>query len=69
MNPFLSTQESHFKRVIQYAPGMLGNDAVNFFLDRFRYQQWLGYTTENWKARKQAAGRNKVRALLVQSGR
>ena len=69
MEFILSTLESHFKRVVQYAPGMLGNDAVNFFLDRFRYQQWLGYTSENWKGRKQAGGRNKGRALLIQSGR
>lgn len=69
MKPFLSTLESHFKRVVQYAPGMLGNHAVNFFLDRFRYQQWLGNTTENWPARKKSGGRNKGRALLAQSGR
>ena len=57
-----------------YAPGMLGNDAVNFFLDRFRYQNWLGNTTEPWKARKAVTRwgktpRNNGRALLIDSGR
>lgn len=61
--------EKHFKQVLQYAPGMLGNIAVNFFLDRFRYQNWMGHTTEPWKQRKKNNRRNKGRAILVQSGR
>lgn len=65
----VSAQESHFKQVLQYAPGMLGNDAVNFFLDRFKYQNWLDSSTESWRARKRNIGRNKGRALLIQSGR
>jgi phage gpG-like protein len=64
MRAFLSPAEAHFRKVLTYAPGMLGNDAVNFFLDRFRQQAWLGYTTENWAARKQKS----KRALLVRSG-
>lgn len=61
--------EQHFRRVLQYAPGMLGNVAVNFFLDRFRYQDWMGASTEPWRQRRAKNGRNKGRAILVQSGR
>src|SRR5581483_10946138 len=65
----LSGREAHFRRVLQYAPGMLGNDAVNFFLDRFKYQNWLGNSTEAWQRQKQIKGRNNDRALLIRSGR
>lgn len=65
----IAENEKHFKRVLQYAPGMLGNIAVNFFLDRFRYQNWLGATTEPWQQRRRNKGRNAGRAILVQSGR
>lgn len=65
----ISAQEQHFRKVLQYAPGMLGNTAVNFFLDRFRYQNWLGNATEPWAQRRSRKGRNAGRAILVQSGR
>jgi phage gpG-like protein len=69
-NPFnIRGTEQHFKQVLQTAPGMLGNIAVNFFLDRFRYQNWLGATTEPWQQRKRNKGRNAGRAILIQSGR
>ena len=61
--------EQHFRKVLQYAPGMLGNMAVNFFLDRFRYQNWLGATTEPWRQRRRNKGRNAGRAILIQSAR
>lgn len=69
----LAQTEQHFKRVLQYAPFLLGNMAVNFFLDRFRYQNWLGETTEPWKPRKKVTkwGRknDSGRSLLIQTGR
>jgi phage gpG-like protein len=65
----LTEMEVHFKQVLQVAPGMLGNVAVNFFLDRFKAQNWIGNTTEPWKQRKANKGRNQGRAILVQSGR
>jgi phage gpG-like protein len=64
----LKATEAHFKQVLLYAPAMLGNDAVNFFLDNFKRQGWLGNRLEPWKKRK----RNKKRpgrAILVDSGR
>lgn len=67
--------EQHFKRVMQYAPVMLGNDAVNFFLDSFKYQAWRGANGwESWKPRKVNSKwgktkRNKGRALLVDTGK
>lgn len=65
----LAKHEQHFKKVLMYAPGMLGNVAVNFFLDRFRYQNWLGHTAEPWRQRRRNTRRNRGRALLIQSGR
>jgi hypothetical protein len=39
----LNKIEAHFKEVLNYAPGLLGNDAVNFFLDSFKRQGWAGW--------------------------
>jgi len=65
----LNKYEKHFKQVLQYAPGMLGNDAVNFFSDNFKRQGWLGNRLEPWRKRRSNARRNKGRAILVDSGR
>ena len=70
----LNAVERHFKQVLQYAPGMLGNDAVNFFLDRFKEQAWLGTSREPWQKRKAFTAwgktpRNKGRAILIDTGR
>lgn len=70
----LRNQAAGFRRVIQYAPGILANDALNFFLDSFKKQGWLGTTFTPWPARKVATKwgktkRNKGRAILIDSGR
>ena len=65
----LKQVEQHFKDVLQYAPGMLGNDAVNFFLDNFKRQGWQGSTIEPWRKRRNNKGRNSGRAILIDSGR
>lgn len=70
----LQRVERHFRQVMQYAPGVLGNDAVNFFLDSFKKQGWLGNSFTPWPARKVVTKwgktkRNKGRAILIDSGR
>lgn len=63
----LRATEAHFKRVLLYAPGMLGNEAVNFFNNSFRLQGWLGTRFDPWRrrrSRKQAG-----RAVLIKTGR
>lgn len=60
--------QRHFAKVLQYAPGLLGNHALNFFNDRFREQGWLGYRFEKWKARKND-GKRKGRAILIDRAR
>ena len=65
----LNKVEAHFKQALQYLPGMLGNDAVNFFLDNFKRQGWIGTSIEPWRQRSSKAKRNKGRAILIQSGR
>lgn len=64
----LTAVESHFKQVLRYAPGMLGNEAVNFFTDSFRSQGWLGNRFEPWK-RRRTDGKRKGRSILVDTGR
>ena len=75
MNRFpLAEVEKHFKDVLLHAPAMLGNDAVNFFLDSFKKQGWQGESFEPWVKRKAVTKwgktkRNEGRAILVLSGR
>lgn len=52
-----------------YFPGMMGNMAVNFFIDSFNRQGWQGYTLERWVKRKAKKDRRPGRAILVDSGR
>jgi phage gpG-like protein len=59
--------EAHFKSILLYAPGILGNEAVNFFIDSFRNQGWLNNRFEPWKKRKSKIGTG--RSILVQTGR
>lgn len=69
----LRSAEAHFKRVLMYAPGMLGNEAVNFFTNSFRQQGWLGNSFTPWRARKASKwgkkDKRKGRAILIDSGR
>lgn len=65
----LNAIERHFKQVLLYAPGLLGNDAVNFFLDSWKRQGWLNYSNTAWRQRSKNSKRNKGRAILVDSGR
>jgi phage gpG-like protein len=69
----LRKAEEHFKRVLMYVPGMLGNEAVNFFTNSFRQQGWLGNSFTPWRARKVSKwgmrDKRKGRAILIDSGR
>lgn len=62
------------QRQVQHAlhqvPGIIGNDAVNFFKDSFKRQGWMGATFVPWRPRKTVTKwgktpRNKGRAILV----
>lgn len=61
--------EQHFRQVLMYAPTMLGNDAVNFFLDSWKRQGWLGDGLQPWRKRSSKAKRNSGRAILMDTGR
>lgn len=65
----LNRFEKHYRNVMMYAPVMLGNDAVNFFLDSFKRQGWQGSYMQPWRARRSNTRRNRGRALLIQTGR
>ncbi len=63
-----------FKQVLLRAPVILGNDALNFFLDSFKRQAWIGNSIEPWQPRKTVTKwgptkRNKGRAILIDTGR
>lgn len=50
-------------------PVLVGNEAVNFFLDGFTKQAWQGDGgNQPWKPRKAGNKRNKGRAILVNTG-
>ena len=53
------------------APLLAGNEAVNFTLDNFKRQGFLGNTFEPWKTRKVGwvKDKRKGRAVLVDTGR
>lgn len=50
-------------------PKLIGNEVVNFALDNFRRQGYLGDVFEPWRKRKPTSRRSSTRAILVQSGR
>lgn len=60
--------------VLKRAPVLLGNEALNFFLDRFKDQAWLGSSKEKWAPRKKVSKWGKKTArnnrnILIDSGR
>jgi phage gpG-like protein len=46
----------------------VGNDAVNFSLDRFKNQNWQGASAQPWQQRKATKRGNNGRAILVKTG-
>lgn len=73
-NRQLSALEANFKKVLITLPVKAGNVAVNFALENFRKQGFLGHSFQPWRPRKnpnrwgQAPVRN-GRSLLVLTGR
>lgn len=62
------------QQVLKIAPTLLGGEGLNFFLDSFKNEGWLGDGgMEKWPARKKNGKWGKTprpnRALLVDSGR
>ena len=60
--------EQRIKEAMLTLPVIVGNEAVNFALDNFRRQGFLGPNIEPWLQRKNRK-KNKGRAILVQTGR
>jgi len=65
----LNRLEKHFSEVLIYFPGMMGNMAVNFFIDSFNRQGWMGHYLEPWVKRKAKRDKRPGRAILVDSAR
>jgi phage gpG-like protein len=49
-------------------PLLAANEGKNFFVSRFKAQNWIDHTTEPWKKRKPTASRNRGRATLTDTG-
>lgn len=58
----------NFAKVLRTASQLLGNDALNFFLNSFKKQGWQGASFQAWAPRRNVKNA-KGRAILVQSGR
>jgi phage gpG-like protein len=70
----MQTFESRIKSALRTLPRIVGNEVVNFALDNFKKQGFLGDVFEKWPARKNPTKWGTVpkrngRALLVNSGR
>lgn len=56
---------SRLQTAVRSLPTILGNEAVNFSLDRFRNQNWIGNSTEPWKPRQKETKKSAGRAILI----
>jgi len=63
--------EQKFKSVLPRLPLLAGNEAVNFALDNFKRQGFLGHAFQPWAIRKVGwkKDRRKGRNLLIDTGR
>lgn len=62
--------ERQFRSVMSRLPIIVGNEAVNFTLQNFRRQGFLGATFEPWAKRKQGwRNTNRNGAILISTGR
>lgn len=60
---------SRLQTAVRSLPTILGNEAVNFSLDRFRNQNWIGNSTEPWKPRKKETKKSAGKNILIGIGR
>lgn len=69
----LEQLESRLRTLMPDIPKIAGNEIINFSLDNFRRQGFLGSTFQRWPARKTTAwGKRRndnSRAILVKTGR
>lgn len=63
--------QRQYKSVLLRLPLLVGNEAVNFTLDNFRLQGFMGATFQSWRPRKVSWQKNKRpgRNLLIDGGR
>lgn len=63
--------QKQFRSALLRVPIIVGNEAVNFSLDNFRLQGFLGNTLERWQPRKKSWVKDNRphRAILIDSGK
>jgi len=57
------------RQTLSTLPKKVGTETVNFALDNFKRQGFLGPTVQPWRPRKEVNSKNRGRNILVQSGR
>lgn len=65
----ISKLQANIKAALARLPNMAGQTVVNFALDNFQRQGFLGDSLDKWPARKKETARNKGKAILIQTGR
>jgi phage gpG-like protein len=66
ISALVNSKISRVRMAVNGLPTVLGNAAVNYSLDRFAAQSWIGSGVEQWPARK---NKKKTGKILIQSGR
>lgn len=61
--------KARLTRAVKSLPKVLGNEAVNFSLDRFRDQNWLDDSAQPWAPRKSNRKKDNGKSILIQTGR
>lgn len=60
---------ARLQSAVKSLPTIIGNEAVNFSLDRFKQQNWIDNTTEPWAPRKRETKRSLGKAILIDRAR
>jgi phage gpG-like protein len=65
----ISNLENNIRSAVLRLPALAGNEVVNFALDNFKQQGFLGNSFQRWPQRKVVGKKNKGKAILIQTGR
>lgn len=61
--------KNKLQRAVRSLPAIMGAEAVNFSLDRFKQQNWIGNSTEPWKPRARETKKSAGKLILSGIGR
>jgi phage gpG-like protein len=61
--------KARLQAAVKSLPTIIGNEAVNFSLDRFKQSNWIDNTTEPWAPRKKETKKSLGKAILINRAR